>query len=259
MGDNGNRINGEEDSRDELDNGEEKFHTPLSVKHVAEDNSMLLPDKNSTIDTHLKHEKDSKEAIVCQKPLPTMSDTVSGMIKDASIMLEISDSNLMTNKTMSQKQTEPVVNETQRLLEQQLSQTQRQAEQMCARSTFPAFMEDHTNTIRSFVTGESLQMRNEQSHIHRNMNEDSDKHHRRHSRKKRDVVKEAYFEDLNELCKIIRDGIGCPKMLYGLFGRPVHGFDSSLFVKYEEFVNRMYCCVEKMESLEEIDDLESLY
>ncbi|ETO33000.1 hypothetical protein RFI_04102 [Reticulomyxa filosa] len=124
---------------------------------------------------------------------------------------------------------------------------------------------DQMQSIRSFVTGEIIQMRN----IHGIGNDDFcdmtqthsfNGHHHRHSRrKKRDSIKQAYFEDLNELCKIIRDGIEYPKLLHGLYYRPTHGFDFTFFVLYEEFVNRMYSCVHKMESLDQIDQLESLY
>ncbi|ETO22108.1 hypothetical protein RFI_15094 [Reticulomyxa filosa] len=123
---------------------------------------------------------------------------------------------------------------------------------------------DQISNIRSFVTGEIIQTRD---HAYNgDMDKDykqemlSEEYGHRHGRRhKLDFIKKAYFEDLNELCKIIRDGIGYPKILHGLYCRPTDGFDSTFFAKYQEFANQMFLCVEKMENLEQIDMLKSLF
>ena len=81
-----------------------------------------------------------------------------------------------------------------------------------------------------------------QNQISRSMNR---RHRRRHGRHK-DPSKDIYFEELYQLCKDLRDGVGYPKILQGVYHRPKQNFDSSLFTKYENYIENMMLQVDSL-------------
>jgi len=64
-------------------------------------------------------------------------------------------------------------------------------------------------------------------------------HHRNKKHKHRHSTKDKYLKELNELITKLRDGISYPKFVQGLFHRP-KSFDSSLFIKYEKYVESLF-------------------
>jgi hypothetical protein len=66
--------------------------------------------------------------------------------------------------------------------------------------------------------------------------------HRLKKHKRR--LREIYFNQLYQLCSNVCDVIEYPKILQGVYGRPAKGFDSSLFVAYEQYVLQLFAIVE---------------
>ena len=75
----------------------------------------------------------------------------------------------------------------------------------------------------------------------------SQSHHRR-KRKHKHREKQIYFTELHNIQKTIFDGIEYPKLLHGLYHRPNTGYDSSLFVKYEDYVESLFRHIEKTQN-----------
>eukprot|EP00484_Ammonia_sp_Unknown_P021392 CAMPEP_0197043736 /NCGR_PEP_ID=MMETSP1384-20130603/19937_1 /TAXON_ID=29189 /ORGANISM="Ammonia sp." /LENGTH=846 /DNA_ID=CAMNT_0042475083 /DNA_START=551 /DNA_END=3091 /DNA_ORIENTATION=+ len=74
----------------------------------------------------------------------------------------------------------------------------------------------------------------------------SQSHHRR-KRKHKNREKHIYFTELHNIQNQVMDGIGYPKLLHGLYHRPENGFDSSLFVRYEDYVESLVRHIEKQQ------------
>lgn len=74
----------------------------------------------------------------------------------------------------------------------------------------------------------------------------SQSHHRR-KRKHKNREKQIYFTELHNIQKTIFDGIEYPKLLHGLYHRPQNGYDSSLFVRYEDYVESLFRHIEKVQ------------
>eukprot|EP00485_Elphidium_margaritaceum_P009213 CAMPEP_0202690280 /NCGR_PEP_ID=MMETSP1385-20130828/5304_1 /ASSEMBLY_ACC=CAM_ASM_000861 /TAXON_ID=933848 /ORGANISM="Elphidium margaritaceum" /LENGTH=857 /DNA_ID=CAMNT_0049345517 /DNA_START=231 /DNA_END=2804 /DNA_ORIENTATION=+ len=64
-------------------------------------------------------------------------------------------------------------------------------------------------------------------------------HHRR-KRKHKNREKHMYFSQLHSIQNQILDVIEYPKLLHGLFHRPEAGYDSTLFVRYEKYVESLF-------------------